>query len=115
MTSQPVTIEHDRTLREALDLMTRRGIRRMLVTQEGQIVGIFTQRDVLAMSRICLHCGKEITSPLDVVGKPEPYIECECGSRYHMRCATTLVHCVECSRTMVTDVIYPEPSETMGG
>ncbi len=33
MTSQPVTIEHDRTLREALDLMTRRGIRRMLVTQ----------------------------------------------------------------------------------
>jgi CBS domain-containing protein/DNA-directed RNA polymerase subunit RPC12/RpoP len=115
MTSQPVTIDHDRTLREALDLMTRRGVRRMLVTQGGQLVGIFTHRDVLAMSRICLHCGKEIRSAIEVGGKAEPYVECECGSRYHTGCANTVVHCVDCSRTMVTDVVYPEPSETMSG
>ena len=115
MTSQPITIEHDKSLREALDLMTRRGIRRMLVTQGGQIVGIFTQRDVLALSRMCLYCGKEIHSVLEIGGGAESYIECECGSRYHADCAKIVVHCVDCSRTIFSDVVYPEPSETMSG
>jgi signal-transduction protein with cAMP-binding, CBS, and nucleotidyltransferase domain len=115
MTSHLVTVEHDKPLREALDLMNRRGIRRMLVTHEGQISGIFTQRDVLALSRMCLYCGKEITSALEAGKNAQPYVECQCGSRYHQSCAATVVHCLDCSRMMVTDVVYPEPSETMAG
>ena len=115
MTSNPVTIDLDRTLGEALDLMNRKKVRRMLVTEGGKIVGIFTQRDVLAMNRVCLHCGKEIRSALEFRGEAEPYIECECGSRYHTHCAKTVVHCVDCSKTLVTHVIYPEPGDTTGG
>jgi CBS domain-containing protein len=114
MTSPPVSIDSKRPLREAIDLMNRRGVRRMLVTENGKIVGIFTLRDILKHSRICMHCGKEIGSILDNQ-KPEPFIECECGSRYHRRCSETVVHCVNCSRTLVTNVVYPEPSETFSG
>ena len=114
MTSPPVTIDYDRPLREAIDLMVRKGLRRMLVTQDGEIVGIFTMRDIVKQTRTCLHCGKEIMSILDSK-TPEPYIECECGSRYHTKCASTVVNCVSCSRTLVTNVVYPEPSETFSG
>ena len=115
MTGEPITIDHDRPLSEALDLMNRRKIRRMLVTEEGKIVGIFTLRDVLAINRVCLHCGKEIKSVLEAGSEAEPYIECVCGSRYHVSCAKIAVNCVDCSRTLVTHVIYPEPADTMGG
>ncbi|MDV3244339.1 MAG: CBS domain-containing protein [Nitrososphaerales archaeon] len=114
MTSPPVTIEQVRPLREAIDLMNRKGIRRMLVTDRGKIVGIFTLRDIIKHTRICLHCGKEIKSFLESK-EPDSYIECECGSRYHKTCAETVVYCVSCARTLVTSVVYPEPSETFGG
>ena len=114
MTSTPVTIEKSRPLRDALDLMNRKGVRRMLLTEEGKIVGIFTLRDVMKDARECVYCGKEIMSILET-DKPEAYIECECGSRYHKKCSETVVNCVTCSRTLVTKVIYPEPSETFSG
>lgn len=114
MTSPPVTIEEARPLGEAIDLMNRKGIRRMLVTDRGKIVGIFTLRDIVKHTRICLHCGKEIRSILESK-EPEPYIECECGSRYHKKCAETVVYCVSCARTLISSVIYPEPSETFAG
>jgi CBS domain-containing protein/DNA-directed RNA polymerase subunit RPC12/RpoP len=114
MTSPPVTIDYNAPLREAIDLMVRKGLRRMLVTQDGEIVGIFTMRDIVKQTRICLHCGKEIMSILESK-TPEPYTECECGSRYHTKCANTIVNCVSCSRTLVTNVVYPEPSETFSG
>lgn len=114
MTSPPVTIEQDRPLREAIDLMNRKGVRRMLVTEGGKIVGIFTLRDIMRHSRICAQCGQEIRSILDSP-EPERYIECECGSRYHMKCSEAVVNCVNCSRTLVTNVVYPEPSETFSG
>ncbi|MDV3293259.1 MAG: CBS domain-containing protein [Nitrososphaerales archaeon] len=114
MTSPPVTIEQSKPLREAIDLMNRLGIRRMLVTDKGKIVGIFTLRDIVKHTRICLHCGKEIRSILDSE-EPDPYLECQCGSRYHKTCAETVVYCVSCARTLVSTVIYPEPSETFGG
>jgi CBS domain-containing protein len=114
MTSHPVTIDKDRPLREAIDLMNRKGVRRMLVTEDGKIVGIFTTRDIVKQTRICVYCGKEIRSILESQ-EPEPYIECECGSRYHKRCSETVVNCVDCSKTIVTHVIYPEPSETFSG
>jgi CBS domain-containing protein len=115
MTSPAVSIEHDRSLSQAIDLMNRRRVRRMLVTENGKIVGIFTQRDVLGLNRLCLHCGKEIASILEVGAGAEPYIQCECAARYHTNCAKTIVHCADCARTLVMNVIYPEPSDTMGG
>ncbi|HME19558.1 MAG TPA: CBS domain-containing protein [Nitrososphaerales archaeon] len=114
MTSPPVSIDHARPLREAIDLMNRKGVRRMLITEDGKIVGIFTLRDILKHSRVCANCGKEIRSIMDSQ-EPEPYIECECGARYHKKCVETVVNCVNCSRTLVTNVIYPEPSETFSG
>ncbi|MDA4129051.1 MAG: CBS domain-containing protein [Thaumarchaeota archaeon] len=115
MTSPPITIDHTKSVREALDLMNRKKVRRMLVTKDGAIVGVFTPRDVLALNRLCLYCGKQIKSALEFGDEAEPYIECECGARYHKDCAQTVVHCVDCSRTLVTHVEYPEPSETTGG
>jgi CBS domain-containing protein/DNA-directed RNA polymerase subunit RPC12/RpoP len=114
MTSSPVTIEKERPLREAIDLMNRKGLRRMLVTENGKIMGIFTLRDIVRNMRVCTYCGKEIRSILET-SEPEPYIECQCGSRYHKWCAEKVVNCINCSRTLVTNVVYPEPSETFGG
>ena len=114
MTQSPVTIEKDKPLREAIDLMNRKGVRRMLVTEHGKIVGVFTLRDVVMHMRICAYCGQEIKSVLETA-TPDTYIECECGSRYHKKCAETVVNCVNCSRTLVMNVVYPEPSETSGG
>ncbi len=114
MTTSLVTIEKDKPLREAIDLMNRKGLRRMLVTEKGEVVGIFTLRDIIRHTRICMYCGKEIKSILETP-EPGPFLECQCGSRYHKNCAETVVYCVSCSRTLVTNVIYPEPSETFGG
>jgi CBS domain-containing protein len=114
MTSPPVSIDQSRPLREAIDLMNRKGVRRMLVTENGKIIGIFTLRDILKDSRICANCGKEIRSIIDGQ-EPEPYVECECGARYHKSCVEAVVNCVNCSRTLVTNVVYPDPSETFSG
>jgi len=114
MTSPPTTIDQNRPLREAIDLAVRKGLRRMLVTDNGRIVGIFSMRDIIRHMRTCQHCGKDILSVLESKS-PDPYIECECGSRYHTKCAVAVVNCVNCGRTIVTNVIYPEPSETFSG
>jgi signal-transduction protein with cAMP-binding, CBS, and nucleotidyltransferase domain len=114
MTSPPTTIEQSKPLREAIDLMNRKGLRRMLVTENDEIVGIFTLRDIVKHTRVCVYCGKEIESILQTT-KAEPYIECSCGSRYHKRCSDHVVNCVNCGKTLVTMVINPEPSETFGG
>jgi CBS domain-containing protein len=114
MTSSPITVDKDKPLSEAVDLMNRKGVRRMLVTENGKIVGVFTLRDIVRHMRVCAYCGKEIRSVLETT-EPEAYVECECGSRYHKKCAETVVNCVSCSRTIVTNVVYPEPSETFAG
>jgi len=114
MTSSPVTIEKDRPLREAIDLMNRKGLRRMLIADDGKIVGVFTLRDIVQHTRICMYCGKEIKSILETT-TPDAFVECECGSRYHKRCAETVVNCVSCSRSIVSNVINSGPSDTFGG
>lgn len=114
MTSSPVTIDKNMPLREAIDLMNRKNLRRMLVTEDGKIVGIFTLRDIVKHNRICVYCGKEIKSILETT-EPDAYVECECGSRYHKKCSETVVNCVTCGKTLVANVINPEPSETFGG
>ncbi len=114
MTSPPVTIDKGRPLREAIEVMNRKRVRRMLVTENGKIIGIFTLRDIIRHLRTCMYCGREIKSILESK-EPEPYIECECGSRYHKNCFETVVNCVNCGKTLVTSVVYPEPSETFSG
>lgn len=114
MSTSLLTIDKSRPLREAVETMNRKGLRRMLVTEKGKIVGIFTLRDIVKQARMCVYCGKEIRSILESE-EPEAYVECECGSRYHKKCSETVVNCVSCSRTLVTNVINPEPSETFSG
>ena len=114
MSKAPITIDRNRPLREAIDLMNRKGVRRMLLMDKGKIAGVFTLRDIVSYMRICVQCGKEIKSILET-NTPDLFIECECGSRYHKSCAETVVNCVTCGRTLVTNVVYPEPSETFAG
>jgi CBS domain-containing protein len=47
MSSPLITIEIDRSAHEASDLMSERGIRHLAITQDGQIVGIISVRDLL--------------------------------------------------------------------
>lgn len=42
-----ITIEIDRSAHDASDLMAERGIRHLVVTEDGQIVGILSVRDLL--------------------------------------------------------------------
>lgn len=115
MTPDPMAVDEGMLLREALDIMNRRNIRRMLVMEKGEIVGIFTLKDVMGLNRACLACGREITSALELGAAAQPYIQCECGSRYHVNCAKVAVNCADCSRPLVARVIYPEPSDAAGG
>lgn len=115
MTHDPLAVDEETPLREALDIMNRRNVRRMLVMEKGEIVGIFTMKDVMGLNRACLACGREITSALEVGAAAQPYVQCECGSRYHANCARIAVNCADCSRTLIAHVVYPEPNETMSG
>jgi len=47
MSSPLVTIDADAAIGEAADLMADKKIRRLLVTEEGKIQGIITERDVI--------------------------------------------------------------------
>ncbi|MEM2992414.1 MAG: CBS domain-containing protein, partial [Candidatus Caldarchaeum sp.] len=53
MSKPLITIDIEATLLEAVDLMNRKKVRRLLVTRDDEIIGLFTIRDVLALSRIC--------------------------------------------------------------
>ncbi len=47
MSSPLITIDADASLSEAADLFVKKDIRRLVVTEKGKIVGIFTQKDLL--------------------------------------------------------------------
>jgi len=47
MTTPLITIDADASLGEASMLMTEKKIRRLLVTEKGKIVGMFTDKDLL--------------------------------------------------------------------
>lgn len=47
MTSPPITIEPDTSLREAARLMTERQVNRLPVVHEGRLVGIVTRADIV--------------------------------------------------------------------
>lgn len=47
MSSPLITVESDRSAHDASDLMAEHGIRHLPVTQDGQIVGMLSVRDLL--------------------------------------------------------------------
>jgi signal-transduction protein with cAMP-binding, CBS, and nucleotidyltransferase domain len=47
MSSPIISIEVDRSAHEASDLMAEKGIRHLVVTQDGAIVGMISVRDLL--------------------------------------------------------------------
>jgi len=47
MSSPVITIEIDRSAHDASDLMAEKGIRHLAITQDGQIVGMVSVRDLL--------------------------------------------------------------------
>jgi CBS domain-containing protein len=47
MSSPVITIEIDRSAHDASDLMSEKGIRHLAITQDGQIVGLLSVRDLL--------------------------------------------------------------------
>jgi len=48
MTKDPVTIEDDKTVEEAADLMTQHKIKKLPVTHDGQLAGIITASDLVS-------------------------------------------------------------------
>lgn len=51
MSSPIITVERDETIREALELMKEKGVRRLGVTENGRLTGIVTERRLLDIMR----------------------------------------------------------------
>lgn len=59
MSSPAITVERDATLREAFEVMKKRGVRRLGVTQNRELVGIVTERRLLDVVREVLKAVAE--------------------------------------------------------
>ncbi|NJE61335.1 CBS domain-containing protein [Thermococcus sp. 21S7] len=51
MSGALITVDSNTPLREVLDLMAKKGIKHMLIEEDGEIVGIFSLSDLLTASR----------------------------------------------------------------
>lgn len=91
MSSPVLTMEADRRLSDATETMSRQNIRRMLVTDGGEIVGILSERDVIAasssLSRMAVRNNAQAVGTADTSGEGPTVVEfgeqsiCEgCGS-----------------------------------
>jgi len=54
MTSAPVTLEEDATLADTAVAMARHGIRHIVVTRDGRLAGVVSERDLFALQRVTL-------------------------------------------------------------
>jgi CBS domain-containing protein len=54
MTAGPVALEEDATLADAAVAMARRGIRHVVVTRDGRLTGVVSERDLFALQRTSL-------------------------------------------------------------
>jgi CBS domain-containing protein len=54
MTRDPVALEEDATLADAAIAMARRGIRHIVVTRDGKLSGVVSERDLFALQRVTL-------------------------------------------------------------
>jgi len=116
MTSPLVAIDINASIGEAVQLMLRRKVRRLVATDGKDIVGIFTERDIVGSFWTCTWCHKRIrrSTLLEPKDKHEFYVTCSCGSRYHTHCSQQIIHCHECSSSL-TEIVYPEPEDTLSG
>ncbi|MCS6784838.1 MAG: CBS domain-containing protein [Candidatus Caldarchaeum sp.] len=117
MSSPLITVDIESTLLEAVDLMNRKKVRRLIVTENDVVVGLFTIRDVISLSRVCSYCGKPIKPrlPSQPASEADVVVECGCGAVYMMECAKTVVYCIFCSGKLVAEVYYPAPEDTFSG
>jgi CBS domain-containing protein len=51
MTKELVTVSAETPLREVLDIMSKKGIKHILIEEEGKITGVFSITDLLEASR----------------------------------------------------------------
>jgi len=65
----PRRIEAMRSIREAVEMMRTESVGCLLVTEEGRLIGIFTERDLL--TRV-LATGLELTAPIRTCMTPDP-------------------------------------------
>ena len=54
MTPRPVALEEDATLADAAIAMARHGIRHVVVTRDGRLAGVVSERDLFALQRMSL-------------------------------------------------------------
>jgi CBS domain-containing protein len=54
MTPSPVALEEDATLADAAIAMARHGIRHIVVTRDGRLTGVVSERDLFALQRVSL-------------------------------------------------------------
>jgi CBS domain-containing protein len=72
MTPGPVRLEEDATLADAALAMARHGIRHVVVTRDGRLVGVVSERDLFALQRVSLRRTSErIRGARDVAGLAE--------------------------------------------
>src|ERR1700730_15608210 len=69
--SAPLQVGPTQTVAEALDLMRRDGVGCLLVCQQDQVLGIFTERDLM---RRVLAAGKPLTVPVSKCMTPNPVV-----------------------------------------
>lgn len=67
----PLHIAPARTVAEAVDLMRQEGVGCLVVCEDGKVVGIFTERDLL---RRVLAAGKPLTLPVADYMTPDPVV-----------------------------------------
>ena len=93
MSSPLIAIDSNASIGEAVQLMLRRKVRRLIATDGEDIVGIFTERDIVGSFWTCTWCHKRIrrSSLLVPKGKPEFYITCTCGAR--ILCGEFMITC----------------------
>lgn len=68
MTSNPVCVDLNSSVREAAELLSRSGARHLPVTERGKLVGIISDRDLRAVAGEYLHFDAEASA------KPYPLV-----------------------------------------
>jgi CBS domain-containing protein len=72
MTPFPVCLEEERTLADAAIAMARHGIRHVVVTRDGRLAGVVSERDLFALQRIGL---RRTVERIRLSGKLEQLVE----------------------------------------
>ncbi|WP_297093288.1 CBS domain-containing protein [Thermococcus sp.] len=68
MTKNPITIEDDYEVQDAIDKMMDKGIRRLLVTRLGRPIGFVTAADLLAALNTYSSEAEEVSEETEVYG-----------------------------------------------